>query len=158
MAAKGELSVAQGERTARWPHHMDGNITHPPVLKAAASTFVYFAYHARALSRAGHRENTEVRDALSRAIAWINGKLTPVTYAYIGSVEGDAENAEPADAKSHKRALSTRLRREGRIVPDLIFAIEDYERQLLRLSRAGRLNLTHVAKRATNRDFRVRLN
>jgi hypothetical protein len=50
---------------------------------------------------------------------------------------------------------SSKIRREGRTIPNLIYYIEDYERYLIQLSRITKVNLMRHAKRSTARDFKI---
>lgn len=57
------------------------------------------------------------------------------------------------NAKS--RGLLSKIKRENRCIPDLIFQIEDYEKYLIQLSKATKVNLLRHAKRSTSRDFKI---
>ncbi|KDD73013.1 hypothetical protein H632_c2628p1 [Helicosporidium sp. ATCC 50920] len=100
-------------------------------------------------------------------VSWVNTAATPAAYSLIQSVQqGMQENADAgnnADAgpdpkqRKLKRGSAQRVSQESRLIPELVFCIEDYERQLLKLSKTGKLNLMVTAKRAVNRDFRLQL-
>lgn len=47
----------------------------------------------------------------------------------------------------------TKIRRETKCIPDLIFQIEDYEKYLIQLSKLTKVNLLRHAKRSVARDF-----
>lgn len=55
----------------------------------------------------------------------------------------------------HENQSSSKIRREGRTIPNLIYHIEDYERYLIQLSRITKVNLMRHAKRSTARDFKI---
>ena len=55
----------------------------------------------------------------------------------------------------HDNQSSSKIRREGRTIPNLIYHIEDYERYLIQLSRITKVNLMRHAKRSTARDFKI---
>lgn len=57
------------------------------------------------------------------------------------------------NAKS--KAFINKIKRENRCIPDLIFQIEDYEKYLIHLSKASKVNLLRHAKRSTSRDFKI---
>ncbi|CAL5395694.1 unnamed protein product [Camellia sinensis] len=57
------------------------------------------------------------------------------------------------NAKS--RGIVNKIKRENRCIPDLIFQIEDYEKYLIQLSKASKVNLLRHAKRSTARDFKI---
>lgn len=64
----------------------------------------------------------------------------------------DLQNQQES-AKS--RGILNKIKRENRCIPDLIFQIEDYEKYLILLSKASKINLLRHAKRSTARDFRI---
>ncbi|RIA87302.1 FANCI solenoid 2-domain-containing protein [Glomus cerebriforme] len=49
-----------------------------------------------------------------------------------------------------------RIARESKIIPDLIFLLEQYERYLIQLAKKSKVDLTQYIKRATNRDFKIK--
>lgn len=55
----------------------------------------------------------------------------------------------------HENQSASKIRREGRTVPNLIYHVEDYERYLIQLSRITKVNLMRHAKRSTARDFKI---
>lgn len=54
-----------------------------------------------------------------------------------------------------RRGLLSKIKRENICIPDLIFQIEDYEKYLIQLSKATKVNLLRHAKRSTCRDFKI---
>lgn len=53
------------------------------------------------------------------------------------------------------KGIINKIKRENRCIPDLIFQIEDYEKYLIQLSKASKINLLRHAKRSTARDFKI---
>lgn len=53
------------------------------------------------------------------------------------------------------KGFVNKIKRENRCIPDLIFQIEDYEKYLIQLSKATKINLLRHAKRSTARDFKI---
>ena len=49
----------------------------------------------------------------------------------------------------------SKIKREVRTIPNLVFHIEDYERYLIQLSKLTKVNLLRHAKRSTARDFKI---
>lgn len=47
--------------------------------------------------------------------------------------------------------------RESKLVPNLIFVVEQYEGTLIKLSKKSKVNLMQHMKRSTSRDFRIRV-
>ena len=66
----------------------------------------------------------------------------------------DGVQDQQENAKSRGLLLS-KIKRENRWIPDLIFQIEDYEKYLIQLSKATKVNLLRHAKRSTSRDFKI---
>lgn len=57
--------------------------------------------------------------------------------------------------RARSRGILNKIKRENRCIPDLIFQIEDYEKYLILLSKASKVNLLRHAKRSTARDFKI---
>ncbi|XP_055818329.1 uncharacterized protein LOC129887305 isoform X2 [Solanum dulcamara] len=53
------------------------------------------------------------------------------------------------------KALVSKIKRENRCIPDLIYQIEDCEKYLIQISKATKINLLRHAKRSTSRDFKI---
>ncbi|KAK9033464.1 hypothetical protein V6N11_018497 [Hibiscus sabdariffa] len=53
------------------------------------------------------------------------------------------------------KGMINKIKRENKCIPELIFQIEDYEKHLIRLSKATKMNLLKHAKRSTSRDFKI---
>ena len=51
--------------------------------------------------------------------------------------------------------LQSRRLREDRSIPQLIYAIEQFERNLIQLSRVARVDLMTHFRLSTSRDFRI---
>ncbi|KAJ9699622.1 hypothetical protein PVL29_005473 [Vitis rotundifolia] len=76
-------------------------------------------------------------------------QLTVPLYSFVALMQRDQQE----NAKS--RGLLSKIKRENRCIPDLIFQIEDYEKYLIQLSKATKVNLLRHAKRSTSRDFKI---
>lgn len=63
-------------------------------------------------------------------------------------LQGQQENAS-------SKGIINKIKRENKCIPDLIFQIEDYEKYLIQLSKASKINLLRHAKRSTARDFKI---
>uniref|UniRef100_H0V9N9 FA complementation group I n=1 Tax=Cavia porcellus TaxID=10141 RepID=H0V9N9_CAVPO len=71
--------------------------------------------------------------------------LTPLCYSYISYVQ--VSGSETA-----------RVLRETKPIPNLIFAIEQYEKFLINLSKKSKVNLMQHMKLSTSRDFKIKGN
>ncbi|CAI2176704.1 14244_t:CDS:10, partial [Funneliformis geosporum] len=58
--------------------------------------------------------------------------------------------------KSNLTIQKARIARESKIIPHLIFLLEQYERFLIQLTKKSKIDLTQFIKRATNRDFKIK--
>ncbi|KAF8387882.1 hypothetical protein HHK36_026544 [Tetracentron sinense] len=76
-------------------------------------------------------------------------KLTGPLYNFVALMQrNQQENVQC-------RGIISKIKRENRCIPDLIFQIEDYEKYLIQLSKASKVNLLRHAKRSTARDFKI---
>ncbi|RMZ53067.1 hypothetical protein APUTEX25_001186 [Auxenochlorella protothecoides] len=116
---------------------------------------------AHLAGKRGREAATSLPPGYLDLVARVNAAFTPSVYACVQEAQAAAgEGARPEGGKRARAAagrLTRRVRKESQVVPALVFQIEEHEKQLIRLSRAGRLNLMLTAKRATNRDFKIQL-
>ncbi|GAB5357533.1 hypothetical protein AAMO2058_000382600 [Amorphochlora amoebiformis] len=54
-----------------------------------------------------------------------------------------------------KNETNAKIAREARIIPNLIFQLEQYEQYVIKLAKASKTDLTKWMKHTTNRDFRI---
>ncbi|KAF9913165.1 hypothetical protein EC991_003625 [Linnemannia zychae] len=57
-------------------------------------------------------------------------------------------------AKSRQKA---KILRESKLIPTLIYGVEQYERYVIQLSKKSKVNLTQFMRRSTARDFRIQI-
>jgi Fanconi anemia group I protein len=50
-----------------------------------------------------------------------------------------------------------KIQRESKMIPNLIFAVEQYERHLIQLSRKSKVDFMQYMKRSTSRDFKIQV-
>ncbi|XP_061825932.1 Fanconi anemia group I protein isoform X2 [Nerophis lumbriciformis] len=86
--------------------------------------------------------------------------LTPQCYSFITYVQGGDLCGGVDDKKKKKRnevntVASSKLIRETKAIPNLIFSIEQYEKFLITLSKKSKVNLMQYMKLSTSRDFRI---
>ncbi|KAM6937756.1 Fanconi anemia group I protein [Xenentodon cancila] len=87
--------------------------------------------------------------------------LTPQCYTFITYAQSGEYTGGGADDKKKKRrndansSASTKLLRETKAIPNLIFSIEQYEKYLITLSKKSKVNLMQYMKLSTSRDFRI---
>jgi hypothetical protein len=56
--------------------------------------------------------------------------------------------------KSRQKA---KIVRESKLIPSLIYTVEQYERYVIQLSKKAKVNLTQFMRRSTARDFRIQI-
>ncbi|XWS14102.1 hypothetical protein CRYUN_Cryun36dG0094200 [Craigia yunnanensis] len=76
-------------------------------------------------------------------------QLTIPLYNFVAEMQ----QAQQENARS--KGIINKIKRENKCIPDLIFQIEDYEKYLIRLTKATKVNLLKHAKRSTSRDFKI---
>ncbi|XP_004577990.2 Fanconi anemia group I protein [Ochotona princeps] len=89
--------------------------------------------------------------------------LTPLCYSFISYVQNKKSNnsTHTGEKKKKTAAVSTamaRVLRETKPIPNLIFAIEQYEKFLIQLSKKSKVNLMQHIKLSTSRDFKIKGN
>ncbi|XP_012659867.1 Fanconi anemia group I protein [Otolemur garnettii] len=90
--------------------------------------------------------------------------LTPLCYSFISYVQNKNSQGpkHTGEKKKEKTAVvataMARVLRETKPIPNLIFAIEQYEKFLIHLSKRSRVNLMQHIKLSTSRDFKIKGN
>uniref|UniRef100_G1Q3M0 FANCI solenoid 4 domain-containing protein n=1 Tax=Myotis lucifugus TaxID=59463 RepID=G1Q3M0_MYOLU len=93
--------------------------------------------------------------------------LTPVCYSFISYVQqgkgvSDLGDSDPMGLRAATElcvaAAQARVLRETKPIPNLIFAIEQYEKFLIFLSKRSKVNLMQHIKLSTSRDFKIKGN
>lgn len=89
-------------------------------------------------------------------VAWVNSSCTPAVYAWVQAAAAGppsdragvgGENQDGNAGPAHKRrkhaaagsghSVARRVKKEASLVPHLIFSIEEHEKHLIKLSKAG---------------------
>lgn len=63
---------------------------------------------------------------------------------------------EKQQTNGQGKGTVSRIKKENRHIPDLIFHIEEYEKFLIRISKLSKVNLLRHAKLSTARDFKMK--
>ncbi|KAL4531553.1 hypothetical protein Ndes2437A_g08876 [Nannochloris sp. 'desiccata'] len=72
-----------------------------------------------------------------------------------GENEGGNANGENSRKGKAKRAAAVRkAQKDARVLPGLIYQLEEWEKHLIKVGKTGKINLMLTAKRATNWDFK----
>ncbi|KAM4747808.1 Fanconi anemia group I protein [Rhinophrynus dorsalis] len=99
---------------------------------------------------------------LEKLVKLSGSHLTPQCYAFITYVQtihneslslaGDKKKKKKEDAAT---LTTAKILRDTKPIPNLIFAIEQYEKFLIHLSKKSKVNLMQYMKLSTSRDFRI---
>lgn len=89
-------------------------------------------------------------------------EITEKMYKFL-TVYGQSQQHQDTTSKKGKsrevnQKQKARILRESRMIPNLIFAVEQYERHLIQLSRKSKVDLMQYMKRSTSRDFKIQMN
>ncbi|XP_032692838.1 Fanconi anemia group I protein isoform X2 [Lontra canadensis] len=89
--------------------------------------------------------------------------LTPLCYTFISYIQNKkSQSLKCTGEKKGKAAVvataMARALRETKPIPNLIFAIEQYEKFLIHLSKKSKVNLMQHMKLSTSRDFKIKGN
>uniref|UniRef100_A0A8C9K0G9 FA complementation group I n=1 Tax=Panthera tigris altaica TaxID=74533 RepID=A0A8C9K0G9_PANTA len=90
--------------------------------------------------------------------------LTPLCYSFISYIQNKRSQSLKYTGEKKKgktAAVATamaRVLRETKPIPNLIFAIEQYEKFLIHLSKKSKVNLMQHMKLSTSRDFKIKAN
>ncbi|XP_010985040.2 Fanconi anemia group I protein [Camelus dromedarius] len=90
--------------------------------------------------------------------------LTPLCYSFISYVQNKKSKSLKYTGEKKKEKASAgatvmaRVLRETKPIPNLIFAIEQYEKFLIHLSKRSKVNLMQHIKLSTSRDFKIKGN
>ncbi|XP_045122820.1 Fanconi anemia group I protein-like isoform X2 [Portunus trituberculatus] len=82
----------------------------------------------------------------------VSGPVYPMI-TYIDNIQRQVSDMGKGTKKG--TVLTARAIKESKLIPSLIFAVEQYEKHLITLSRKSKINLMHEMKLNTNRDFRI---
>ncbi|XP_036787922.2 Fanconi anemia group I protein [Manis pentadactyla] len=99
---------------------------------------------------------------LEKLVKLSGSHLTPLCYSFISYVQNKKSNSLKYTGEKEKIAAVTtamaRVLRETKPIPNLIFAIEQYEKFLIHLSKRSKVNLMQHMKLSTSRDFKIKGN
>nr|XP_033776951.1 Fanconi anemia group I protein isoform X2 [Geotrypetes seraphini] len=95
---------------------------------------------------------------LEKLVKLSGSHLTPQCYAFITyaqNIQSEELSFSGEKKKKEKSAATAKVLREIKPIPNLIFAIEQYEKFLIQLSKKSKVNLMQYMKLSTSRDFRI---
>ncbi|XP_066938275.1 Fanconi anemia group I protein isoform X1 [Macrobrachium rosenbergii] len=93
----------------------------------------------------------QISDKFERLVLTSGKMLSSPIYSTITYIEGAQKQA----GKKKEVTLISRTMKESKLIPSLIYAIEQYEKNLITLSRKSKVNLMEGMELSTSRDFRI---
>ncbi|NXC17231.1 FANCI protein, partial [Corythaeola cristata] len=135
------------------------------LLRSLSKTYAILTSLIKHYIQACRSTSYTIPGRLEKLVKLSGSHLTPQCYSFITYVQNiHSESLSFAEEKKKKKkedeaaAVSTvmaKVLRETKPIPNLIFAIEQYEKFLIHLSKKSKVNLMQYMKLSTSRDFRI---
>ncbi|NXQ80449.1 FANCI protein, partial [Nyctibius grandis] len=135
------------------------------LLRSLSKTYAILTSLIKHYIQACRSTSNTIPGRLEKLVKLSGSHLTPQCYSFISYVQNiHSESLSFAEEKKKKKkedeaaAVSTavaKVLRETKPIPNLIFAIEQYEKFLIHLSKKSKVNLMQYMKLSTSRDFRI---
>ncbi|NWI19188.1 FANCI protein, partial [Crypturellus soui] len=135
------------------------------LLRSLSKTYAILTSLIKHYIQACRNTSNTIPGRLEKLVKLSGSHLTPQCYSFITYVQNiHSESLNFAEEKKKKKkedeaaAISTvmaKVLRETKPIPNLIFAIEQYEKFLIHLSKKSKVNLMQYMKLSTSRDFRI---
>ncbi|NXW03078.1 FANCI protein, partial [Fregetta grallaria] len=135
------------------------------LLRSLSKTYAILTSLVKHYIHACRSTSNTIPGRLEKLVKLSGSHLTPQCYSFITYVQNiHSESLSFAEEKKKKKkedeaaAISTvmaKVLRETKPIPNLIFAIEQYEKFLIHLSKKSKVNLMQYMKLSTSRDFRI---
>ncbi|XP_054024740.1 Fanconi anemia group I protein [Dryobates pubescens] len=135
------------------------------LLRSLSKTYAILTSLIKHYIQACRSTSTTIPGRLEKLVKLSGSHLTPQCYSFITYVQNiHSESFSFAEEKKKKKkedeaaAVSTvmaKVLRDTKPIPNLVFAIEQYEKFLIHLSKKSKVNLMQYMKRSTSRDFRI---
>ncbi|XP_065703237.1 Fanconi anemia group I protein isoform X1 [Patagioenas fasciata] len=135
------------------------------LLRSLSKTYAILTSLIKHYIQACRSTSNTIPGRLEKLVKLSGSHLTPQCYSFITYVQNiHSESLSFAEEKKKKKkedeaaAVSTamaKVLRETKPIPNLIFAIEQYEKFLIHLSKKSKVNLMQYMKLSTSRDFRI---
>ncbi|XP_068847581.1 Fanconi anemia group I protein isoform X2 [Capricornis sumatraensis] len=109
-----------------------------------------------------YQRPTGIPKNMEKLVKLSGSHLTPLCYSFISYVQNKHSKSLKCTGEKEKTAAGptamARALRETKPIPNLIFAIEQYEKFLIHLSKRSKVNLMKHIKLSTSRDFKIKGN
>ncbi|NWS55697.1 FANCI protein, partial [Chunga burmeisteri] len=135
------------------------------LLRSLSKTYAILTSLIKHYIQACRSNSNTIPGRLEKLVKLSGSHLTPQCYSFITYVQNiHSESLSFAEEKKKKKkedeaaAISTvmaKVLRDTKPIPNLIFAIEQYEKFLIHLSKKSKVNLMQYMKLSTSRDFRI---
>ncbi|NXN73316.1 FANCI protein, partial [Himantopus himantopus] len=135
------------------------------LLRSLSKTYAILTSLVKHYIQACRSTSSTIPGRLEKLVKLSGSHLTPQCYSFITYVQNiHSESLSFAEERKKKKkedeaaAVSTvmaKVLRETKPIPNLIFAIEQYEKFLIHLSKKSKVNLMQYMKLSTSRDFRI---
>ncbi|NWR31006.1 FANCI protein, partial [Tachuris rubrigastra] len=135
------------------------------LLRSLSKTYTILTSLIKHYIQACRSTSNTIPGRLEKLVKLSGSHLTPQCYSFITYVQNiHSESLSFMEEKKKKKkedeaaAVSTvmaKVLRETKPIPNLIFAIEQYEKFLIHLSKKSKVNLMQYMKLSTSRDFRI---
>lgn len=103
------------------------------------------------------RSHAQLSEKFEKLVKMSGDFVSVPVYPFITYIDTTQRQASDLGKISKKgTALTARALKESKLIPSLIFAVEQYEKHLIALSRKSKVNLMHGMKLSTTRDFRIK--
>eukprot|EP01135_Chromosphaera_perkinsii_P012201 Nk52_evm20s2612 gene=Nk52_evmTU20s2612 len=99
---------------------------------------------------------TKLADGIGHSLSQhVYSLITFVQVNDIDQTRTEAASGKYKDKKKKASGQKSKIYRESKIIPNLIYSIEQFESQLIQLSTKSKIDLMKNFKRSTTRDFRI---
>ncbi|KAI8989516.1 FANCI solenoid 4-domain-containing protein [Pilobolus umbonatus] len=104
----------------------------------------------------------DIADEFKNVVSIAGNSITDRMYSFLtlyNQKQQDDDNNKKKGKKRKEvdRKKKARVLRESKMIPNVIFMVEQFERHLIQLSRKSKVDLMQFMKRSTSRDFRIQL-
>ncbi|GAB0194188.1 Fanconi anemia group I protein [Grus japonensis] len=135
------------------------------LLRSLSKTYAILTSLIKHYIQACRSTSSTIPGRLEKLVKLSGSHLTPQCYSFITYVQNiHSESLSFAEEKKKKKKedeaaavsiVMAKVLRDTKPIPNLIFAIEQYEKFLIHLSKKSKVNLMQYMKLSTSRDFRI---
>ncbi|KDR08917.1 Fanconi anemia group I protein [Zootermopsis nevadensis] len=141
---------------------LDPGPTTDAVLKLLTQQYINLTMLTKYFILRSNKGNPAFQNARFEMVVRLAGKhLSPHVYNLISYIEANQKKNKKNGIKKKKAGpllIKSKVLRETRFIPNLIFEIEQFEKLVIELSKKSKVNLMNYVKLGTYRDFRIHSN